>query len=89
MLFLSEDSKDVEEIGNVGNLRGGADNYSIIWQIVRYGHVTLEDIKKNWTFEHMNSFAAYLQMENDLKNAWRAFFNEKEKNNMEALNYGR
>lgn len=37
----------------------------------------------------MNSFGAYLQMADDYGSAWRAFFDEKNEKEEEALNYGR
>lgn len=70
-------------------MRGGAEEYSLIWRIVRTANIPLADIEKEWTFERMNSFGAYLQMADDYGSAWRAFFEEKNEKEEEALNYGR
>ena len=61
----------------MGTLQGGAAEYVLIWRIVSAAHVPLSDIEKEWTFERMVSFGAYLGMQQDYKSAWSEFFERK------------
>lgn len=58
----------------MGELSGGASEYALIWRIVNSARIPLSDIEREWTWERMNSFAAYLQMTDDYGSAWRNFF---------------
>ena len=77
---IAEDAADFKELGDVGTLRGGADEYSVIWFIVNRAHVTLEDIEKEWTWERLNSFSAYLRMVDDYGSAFRKMLDVRNEN---------
>ncbi|WP_072978665.1 hypothetical protein [Fibrobacter sp. UWH4] len=61
-------------MGDVGTLEGGAAEYALIWRIVGEAHIPLSDIEREWTFERMVSFGAFLSMKNDYKSAWGEFY---------------
>ena len=81
--FSDADAKDIKALGKIGTLKGGAADYALVWRIVKTARVSLSDIEKNWTFERMMSFAAYIDMENDYRSAWGQYYKQKEKNKNE------
>lgn len=81
--FSDADAKDIKALGKIGTLKGGAADYALVWRIVKTARVPLSDIEKNWTFERMMSFAAYIDMENDYRSAWGQYYKQKEKNKNE------
>ena len=80
--FTGADSKNLAKLGKVGELGGGAAEYVLIWRIVSEAHVPLSDIEKEWTFDRICCFGAYLGMKQDYKSAWTELYSqENEKRN--------
>jgi hypothetical protein len=72
--FTRTDASNINELGDVGTLSGGAAEYVLIWRIVGEAHVPLSDIEREWTFERMVSFGAFLSMKQDYKSAWSELY---------------
>lgn len=75
--FSGSDASNIESLGDVGTLDGGAAEYVLIWRIVSEAHIPLSDIEREWTFERMVSFQAFLSMKQDYKSAWTEFYERK------------
>lgn len=87
-LFAAEDKADLKELGDIGTLRGGAEEYAVIWRIVRNARIPLEDIEKEWTWERINSFSSYMQMVDDYNSAFRKMFDLRNEREKDKLVYG-
>lgn len=72
--FTGTEASNIEELGDVGTLKGGAAEYVLIWRIVGAAHVPLSDIESEWTFDRMVSFGAFLSMQQDYKSAWSELY---------------
>ena len=75
--FSSSDASNIEALGDVGTLDGGAAEYVLVWRIVGEAHIPLSDIEQEWTFDRMVSFHAFLSMRQDYKSAWTEYYERK------------
>ena len=85
---MASDEHDLEAVGEVGTIDGGAAEYALIWRIVGEAHVPLSDIGEEWTFDRMACFGAYLRMKYDYRSVWTEYYRnhcEKKKENKKGL----
>lgn len=82
--FKRNDDLNDKELGNVGSLEGGAAEYVLIWRIVSEAHVPLSDIEREWTFDRMASFGAFLTMKQDYTSALEELFDQRAQRDKDA-----
>lgn len=75
--FSDSDTRDIASLGRIGTLGGTAAEYAPIWRIVSKARVPLSDIEQNWTFDRIMAFCAYMDMENDYRNAWGEYYQQQ------------
>lgn len=78
--MLETNNTEFNKLGEIGTLKGGANDYALIWKIVSEGHVPLSDIENEWTLSRMISYCAYLEMQSDYKSAWNELYTRESRN---------
>lgn len=76
--MLATRQKDFSELGVIGHLSQDVDDEYIFWNLVVGLRLSPSEVD-TWTLEEMRKATALLDMRQDYKSAWNAFYDVGEK----------
>lgn len=77
--MLTSRQKDLDAIGSIGHLSQAVEEEYIFWNIVVSLRLPPSEVDK-WTLDEMRKATAVMDMRQDIKAAWNAFYDVGESN---------